>query len=437
MRLVALTCRWLPLCLSLAFSLRAEVQVVRQAVGPNRIRPEIVILPEAWAVQIPPTGSVNAPEDLSDIYPGQNIALALITEGPDRDQLLRGATVTVHFTSPTTGVTEFRDLPLMAIRPVKADGADMALVVLKAGGISADDQVRMGNAATLVSFAIFQTDWTAPNVDQTEKIQISANLSGHPGDLLKPASLTLHTAADWLKEPALTQLELGRFLNRYHGSLTPGRLLSLLQAAAHNDGLKANTVACFFARAFQANSAARTTALTQFPSLDPTTQAALLFVLRLGGQDISSQSRAVSAETVEFLKTVEPLRDPRRFLQFQEPITSQSIRGMGNTMDECWSGWMATGDQSYLRALVGLLAWAPDYPAYQSWLKAKGGAKGFNPGVARGIIYQIAGWSLGSFRRTDPLVTDWLLYWENDPAFSPVLRKELAALPTNPAFRRQ
>ena len=98
---------------------------------------------------------------------------------------------------------------------------------------------------------------------------------------------------------------------------------------------------------------------------------------------------------------------------------------------------MATGDPSYLRALVGLLDGAADFPTYQSWVRAKGGVKGLNAQVARGLAYQIAGWSIGSFQRTDPHASDWLLFWQHDAAFPSGLRKEIASLAANPAFQRK
>ena len=96
---------------------------------------------------------------------------------------------------------------------------------------------------------------------------------------------------------------------------------------------------------------------------------------------------------------------------------------------------MATGDQSYLRAIVDRLDGAEDFPAYQSWAKAHGGVKGMNSRVAEGLVYQIAGWSLGSFQRSDPLVADWLLFWKDDATFPSKSKKEIEGLASNPAFK--
>jgi hypothetical protein len=45
-----------------------------------------------------------------------------------------------------------------------------------------------------------------------------------------------------------------------------------------------------------------------------------------------------------------------------------------------------------------------------------------------------AGWSLTSFKRTDPLIADYLQAIA-DPATSAAIKAELKGLDTNPAFR--
>jgi len=415
----------------------AEVQVVKEKAVPNRIRPGILVLPATWIGQIPPSGRVNAPEVMSTLYPGQKIALALIAEGPDRDKLLGEATVGVRITSPSNSTFERQNLKSAAIRRIKAEGADMALVALKAAGLGEKDREHMAQATSLVTLAIFQTDWTAPLVEQEEEIQISLTLSGNPpAVMLEPVRIRVRPTADWLNGPLPDRQEMGRYLNRYHEDMPPGRLLQLLKAVASDGGLKSPLISAFFALAYREDSAARRAAVALFPSLDQKTQFALLFVLRLGGQDLKGLPLALPDETGASLPTVQPLADPRNLPHFADPVTPEAVRGIGDIMDQCWSGWMATGDKSYLRALVGLLAGAPDFSGFQTWVKTKGGVKGLNASVARGLAYSIAGWSIGSFLRSDPHAADWLLYWENDPSFPAALRKEIAALPTNPAFRR-
>lgn len=437
MHKTVLYCRGLLLGLCLLLPAHADVQITKENAAPSRIRPNLLVLSAAWAGQIPPSGPVNAPEVLSTLYPGQKIALALIAEGPDRDKLLSEVKVSVRISSPTKGTVEQLDLKPAAIRRIKAEGADAALLALKAGGISGKDREIMEQATALISFGILQSDWAAPPVEQPEEVQITATISGNaPAVALESVSLKLRPTADWLNEPLPSQQEIGKYMNRYHEDLSPGRLLHMLTAVVSNGSLEAPAISGFFATAFRDNSAARRVALALFPSLNPKTQSALLFVLQLGGQDISGLSSTLPGGATASLPTVKPLIDLRNLPPFADPVTPEAVRGIGDIMDQCWCGWMATGDQSYLRALVGLLSGAPDFQAYQSWVKTKGGVKGLNASVARGLAYQIAGWSIGSFQRSDPHAADWLHFWENDPTFPAALRQEIAALATNPAFRR-
>jgi hypothetical protein len=434
----ALISRGLLLCLGLSLALHAEVQVVKQAPVPNRVLPATLVLSPNWVGQIPPTGSVNAPTELKSLYSGQKIALAIPGLGLDRENLLRQVRVTLRFTSPTKGVIEERDLKPVAVRAIKAEGADMSLLVLEAGGINPSDRTRLAESMATVSFAIFQPDWVAPPAAQAEDIQISVTLSGTGAPEQPPArSLRLRPTADWLNEPVMSMEDYGKTLNRYHEDLPPGRLLAMLNSMVVAGQAGNPAVATFFALAYQQNEADRRAALELFPSLDPKLQMALLFVFRLGGQDTGQLSPHAPAEVVASVQTVQPLKDPRTSLHFTSPVKPQAVQEIGATMDQCWCGWMATGDQSYLRAMVGLLAYAPDFPAYAAWLKARGGLPGFNDSVARGITYQIAGWSLSSFQFHDPHATDWLLYWRNDPTFPAELRREIAAMPANPAFKRR
>ena len=428
---------WLLLVLGLSFSLRAEVQTVKDHPVPNRIRPTLLVLSQGWSAQIPPTGSVNAPEFLTTAYPGQKFALGLLAEGPDRDNLFDGVTLQVRVTSANHDVVEVHDLKPQGIRRIKAEGADVALSILRAGGIADKNQSSLVKATTLVTLAVFQSDWVAPSVDQAAEIEISATISGGASaGAIDPVTVKVRPLADWLKDPLPTLPEAGQYMNRYHEDLPPGRLLTLLEAMAKAGGLKSPAVFSFFAISYQSDVAARDAAIAAFPNLEPPVQSALMFVFRIGGLDISGLNSKLPAPTIAALQSIDPLSDPRELPHFQDPVPVEAVQAIGTTMDRCWGGWMATGDQSYLRALTGLLAGAPDLPAFQTWTKERGGVKGLNAHVARGLAYQIAGWSLGSFQRTDPHVSDWLIYWQQDPDFADALRKEIALLPTNPAFRR-
>jgi hypothetical protein len=426
------------LCLGVAAPAQAEVTTVKDAKTPNRVRPEIALVAANWLDLIPPGPRVNAPAFLQNPYAGQRISLALLTEGPDRERLLDGAELQVRISSVTRGVIEERRMKLRTKRAIKAEGADMVMQVLQAGQIADSDRAALEKNTSLVSLAIFQPDCTIPSVSAAEDIEIAATLTGGPaGTKLEPCRFKLRPTADWLQDPAPSMEEIGKGLNHFNGDLAPGRLLAMFKVVAEHASLNNPSIYGFFIAAFHRDQATREAVAAALPSLDPKTRIALLYVLRLGGQDIASLLKTLPPESTESLATVEPRPDPRHLPEFKDPVEVDAVAHVGVPMDECWAAWMATGDRSYLRALVGLLAGADDYPALQNFTKTKPGAKGLNAAVARGLQYQIAGWSIASFQRTDPLVADWLIFWQNDPEIPALIRKEIASLITNPAFRRQ
>jgi hypothetical protein len=289
----------------------------------------------------------------------------------------------------------------------------------------------------MVTFAIFASTWTTPAVDREEGLQISATLTGKDAaTTIEPVRVKIRPTADWMTEPATNLEGVGKYLNRYHDNLSPGRLLSLLKNVSDLGDLNNPSVLSFFAVAFRERAGAKDAAVAMFPTLDPKTQMAVALAFRFAGLDINGFLEKLPTPMAASLSTLVPLKDPRKAMVYRDPITVDVVRGIGSTMDECWGCWMATGDESYLRALVDLLGGSTDYPALQAWTRARGGVKGLNASVARGLAYQTAGWSIGAFQKADPRVADWLLYWNGDPTFPPGLRKELDVLYSNPAFRQ-
>jgi hypothetical protein len=55
----------------------------------------------------------------------------------------------------------------------------------------------------------------------------------------------------------------------------------------------------------------------------------------------------------------------------------------------------------------------------------------------RGVCYSAAGWSIGSFQRSDPLAADYIEAILADPSTPANIKDELAHLGTNPAFQRK
>ncbi|MBK8857651.1 MAG: hypothetical protein IPN11_08195 [Opitutaceae bacterium] len=417
---------------------RAEVQRVAGQEASNEILPRVFVLSADWAERIPPAGRVNAPEFLTTLHPGQKIAVGLMAKGPDRDRLFDGVRLTIKLAAPAYAGGPWRDLKPVTVRPIKAEGADFALLALQAAGIAEAEHDKLKKATALVTLAVFAPEWSVPMDGGETDVELLVEVTGAAMPVApEPVRLRIRSVADWAKEPPLSDGEISKQMNRHRENLSPGQLLAWFRVMAKSPALKAPPVHALFAFAFKANPAARAAAVEAYPTLEPEVQPALLWVLRLGGADLPGLFPMLSRETLATFNDVEPLPDPRRLPRFQDPVNLQEVRDIGNVMDQCWAGWMATGDKSYLRALVGLLEGAPDFAVFKAWQEERGGAKGLNARVARGLAYQIAGWSISSFQRSDPHVADWLQYWHNDPAVPEVIRQEIMALPTNPAFQRK
>lgn len=430
--------RFVLLFLSLALYLHAEVRNATAASAPNRIRSSVLVLSPQWPAQIPPKGPVNVPEFFTTVYPGQRIAVGLVAEGPDREHAFDGAKVSVQIAPEADAPIGRRDLPPITVRHLKAEGADFALMALEAGGISTADRTATAEKTTLVTLAVFVPDWTVPATSAAAEVTLTVDITGTMLPVtLEAVHLKIRPTSDWLAGPAPSAEEAGKQLNRHRSGVAPGELISWLGAVARAGHLRIPAASSYFVFAFKTNPAAHAAAIAVCEQADPELQPALLLVLRRGGDDLSQLFPTLPAAALEPFEAVEPLADPRQLPQFRDPVDPSTLSKLGNTMDECWSGWSTTGDKTYLRAIVNLLEGASDYPALTAWQKARSGAKGLNARVARGLAYQIAGWSISSFQRADPQVMDWLLFWQNDPTVSPIVRREIAALPTNPAFRRK
>jgi len=244
------------------------------------------------------------------------------------------------------------------------------------------------------------------------------------------------TSIHKLKDPASDYEVLAKSYRRHRSELSPGQLLPLLREFCRLGPITSPPIHGIFASSYRQQPAALEAALELYPILDPRTQMALLYVLRRTGVNLRERMPSLPADVQTKLEAVESMKVPEDLPHFVDPVLPKQVSELGHKIDLCWAAWMATGESKYLRALVDLLAGAPDFKVFEEWTARKGGAAGLNASVARGLGYRIAGWSIGSFQRTDPLVADWLAYWRKQPDFPKQLSDELGTLPTNPAFQK-
>lgn len=426
---------FLALCIS--FVMQAQAVVHKGPKEPGTVSDHVWVIPGGWLDRIPPSGSVNAPGFVEALAPGQRIGLGVISKGDDRDRLLEGRALQATITLPSGSVT--LTPKATSIRHIKAEGADMVLSVLKAGGISGPTEKELDQATSLVSMIDFDLPWEAPPVEKEVVVTIKLELTGGvaPAPILKPITIKVRPWSAWWADSQPQTPDLSAFMKGFHNRPEPGKLLPMLKAAVRQKALDSHAVYGFFAAAFRAQPSARDAELASLSHLEPLDQWAFLMMLRLGGVDVSAASKALAADVQKSLQDAVPLADPPELFTFEDPVDPQRLMGLGVPMDQRWGGWMATGDPNYLHGLVSQLAYAPFLPDLDNLLKTKAGAAGLNAKVARGLAYRTAGWSLASFQREDPQVADWIAFWEKDPAQPEIVRSQLGTLATNPAFRQE
>jgi hypothetical protein len=101
-----------------------------------------------------------------------------------------------------------------------------------------------------------------------------------------------------------------------------------------------------------------------------------------------------------------------------------------------WGIFMTTGDFAPLQQIANALKWRADYNDFDVARKSANPPKQWTPAIGRAVGYMAAGWSIGSFQRTDPLAADYIEFMIASPDTSQYVKTELRDLSTNPAFKQ-
>jgi hypothetical protein len=101
-----------------------------------------------------------------------------------------------------------------------------------------------------------------------------------------------------------------------------------------------------------------------------------------------------------------------------------------------WAVFGATGQFKPVETIVSALGWRTDYEEFDKLRKTPTHSSTLTPSIVRGVVYTAAGWSLWSFQRNDPLVTDYIDYLLASTDTPKSIKSELNSLSSNPAFKR-
>jgi len=166
---------------------------------------------------------------------------------------------------------------------------------------------------------------------------------------------------------------------------------------------------------------------TQLAKADPQAQAMMVKLAAEAGVEMKIPFE-LSPMQKEFVAKLPDLADAFH------PVADIHI---GEKQDMLWSMFMATGDRAPVDSIIGMLAWRADYEAFAKMREAHQQITEVTPSIAHAVAYSAAGWSIGSFQRTDPLVADYIAATLADPKTPEAIKKELQSLDSNPAFKRQ
>jgi hypothetical protein len=367
---------------------------------------------------------VNAPGKVKLLNPGQCIRAGVVATGDNRDEYLDRTKLS--FRVKFSGQNQDHPLaPLAQTKQIKPEGGDFVTEALAAGGIK-------NPLLTTASMGVSADNWCVPADAVGGSATVEAEVETPAGHkTLKPATLQIEGYETGSKRQFKDAEEASNFLMHYHWEPNPARLFPALQSLAAVKSLRENPAnlessAVTFGSALKASPAAAQDFMTRISSETGFTRAFGLLALLEGGYDIGPVLKAMSDE------------DRQKFAQrpdLPDPYDFSHVEDIGAREDMLWGIFMTTGDIAPLQQITSALKWRADWDDLQKARKSSNPPKEWTPAIGRAVGYAAAGWSLGSFQRTDPLAADYIEYMTASPDTPPAIKSELTGLFTNPAFR--
>jgi len=383
--------------------------------------------------------TVNAPNYRSKAYPGQHLTVAVGAQGKDRDMLLKEGTYS--FAVEFAGASQsFQALHPTQTRRIKADGADFVKFVMKEAKVESGE---LDDAVSMVSLALFEVDWVVPAdaKDGTAKIRGTVTSSTGKVTPLKERTVEVWSFDRVAKEGGFKdQKESNEWMMTYYQHPEPSRLLHALRLDKDNPASKQPNGIAFNVAVLKSSPLAAQDLLQRLKGEDRAVRGFALLLLSEAGLDLTSYLKALPEEEQSWFakarEAASSLPDPYDLT----PDASDPYR-VTTRMDMLWSLFLVTGDQKPVRAVSQPLAWRDDWKVFtkmrDEFQKTGKRTNGMTIELARAMAYGASGWSLGSFVRHHPLVTDFVDAWKQDATVPKVIQEELGTLITNPAFKRE
>jgi len=410
-----------------ASQLVAQVEVKKQKPAPAKIDTHFAVLidsvvKEEWAHTLP---LVNAPESITLLNPEQCVRVGLMATGDDRDSYLEKTKLSfrVQFARQNQ---DHPLAPLAQIKEIKPEGGDFLTQALAAADIK-------NPLLTVASMGVSADNWCVPTDAEDGSAVIEGEIETPGGNQRqKSAKIQIESYETGSKRSFKNTEDTSSFLMHYHWQPNPARLFPALQAFAADKRLRdkqetlASTAATFGA-ALKANPAAAKDFMTRISAETGFTRAYGLLILIEAGDDIGPVLKTTNEEDQQKFTHRPDLPDPYDF---------DHVEDIGMREDMLWGIFMTTGDFAPLQQIASALKWRTDSDDFDKARKSANPPKLWTPAIGRAVGYGAAGWSLGSFQRTDPLAADYIEYMIASPDTSSVIKSELKGLFTNPAFKQ-
>lgn len=427
--------------LACQFHLTAQkVEMVQNKPIPTELILEPWIVGSEVAVQwkgLLPT--VNAPNYRAKAYPGQHLTIAIGAQGKERDKLLSDGTY--DFTVEFGGTTQsFKALRPSQIRRIKSDGADFVKFVMKEAKVESGE---LDEAVSMVSLALFGVDWTVPAEakDGTAKVRGTVTSSAGKVISLKDRTVEIWSFDRVAKDGGFKdQKESGEWMMTYYQHPEPSRLLHALRIEKDNLASTQPNAIAFNVEVLKSSPLAAQDLLQRLNGEEWSVRGFTLLLMSEAGYDLTSYLETLpEGERAWFAKAREAAPAlPNPYDLTPDPSDPYRVT---TRMDMLWSLFMVTGDQKPVRAVSQPLAWRDDWKVFlkmrDEYQKTGKQTNTMSVELARAMAYGASGWSLGSFVRNHPLVTDFVDAWKQDATLTEVVKEELGTLITNPAFKRQ
>jgi hypothetical protein len=374
------------------------------------------VVTKQWPQTLP---KVNAPSIVSDLSPGQCIRVAAMASGEDSATFFKQPQIgfTVHFAGHDT---DLPPAPVVAFKQLKPEGSDFVQAALNAGGV----KYEVPSSAAMVASP---DKWCVPADAAAGKVKIDAVvINGEKRTSLKAVTLAVIAPESPGPFPFKDDTAVEAWSQTYYRHPQPEYLISVVKLIFSHDA-SANILQQSVISAMKRDPAVVSRLGPQLATAEPQVQAMMVKLASEAGVEMKIPF-ALSPMQKEFVEKLPNIPDAFH------PVADIHI---GEIQDMLWSMFTATGDRAPVDSIIGMLAWRSDYDAFMKMQAEHQKITEVTPSIAHAVAYGAAGWSLGSFQRTDPLVADYIAATLADAKTPESIKKELRELDTNPAFKRK